>query len=83
MVLAGICVVWSKSPLGAMLILVWKLLKVPHVSVYVDVSFLDNGDPMCLLHFSNLHTIYRYKNRNFGNFSFILKSVLHLIFKYI
>ncbi len=34
MILARICVVWSKSPLGAMLILDEKrALKVPHISV--------------------------------------------------
>ncbi len=35
MILARTCVVWSKSPLGAMLILDKKLLKVPHISVYI------------------------------------------------
>ncbi len=60
MILARICVVWSKSPLGAMLILDKKLLKVPHISV-VYLS-LDNGDPPFLFNISNLHIITFTKN---------------------
>ncbi len=36
MILARICVVWSKSPLGAMLILDRKRLKVPHIAVGIS-----------------------------------------------
>ena len=45
----------SKSPLGAMLILVWKVLKALHIAV--GMFFLDKSDPTFLLHFSNLYTI--------------------------
>ena len=36
MILSKMCVVWSKSPLGAMLILDKKLLKVPNISVGIS-----------------------------------------------
>ncbi len=58
--MARICVVWSKSPLGAMLILDRELLKVPHIAV--GISFLDNGDPTFLFNISNLHIITFNKN---------------------
>ncbi len=62
MILARICVVWSKSPLGAMLILDRKLLKVPHIAVGLLYLFLDNGDPTFVFNISNLHIITFTKN---------------------
>ncbi len=56
MILARICVVWSKSPLGTMLILIQKVMYPIFLWVYLS---LDNGDPIFVLQFSNLevHTI--------------------------
>ncbi len=59
MILARICVVWSKSPLGAMLI-----LETPESTPYFCgyIFFLDNGDPTFLFNISNLHIITFTKN---------------------
>ena len=69
-ILARICLVLSKSPLGAMLILAKKLLKEPHILwLYL---FLDNGDPTFLFNLSNLHTITVTK---------IISEISHLFWK--
>ncbi len=77
MILDRICVVWSKSPLSAMLILDRKLLKVPHIAV--GISFFRQRWPHFFYLIFQTYTSLPLPKLNFRNFLNIFKSVSNLL----